>query len=166
VKRTALTRRRRLPRRPVRIDWSALQAAAHGVLERAHAPYSGLHVAAALLAADGRIVTGVNVENASYGLSVCAERNAIGSAVAQGCGELRALLVLSSAPSAITPCGACRQVLQELAPTVAVRCVGRDGRVIETNAAALLPGAFSRSSFRPQRPVPATRRRRAARPSP
>jgi homotetrameric cytidine deaminase len=124
-------------------DWKALQAAARAVLDRAHAPYSGLHVAAALLLPDGRIVTGVNVENASYGLTQCAERNALCAAVTLAGGPARALLLVSSAAAPITPCGACRQVLLELAPEAEVRCLGRDGRALRTRVGALLPGAFS-----------------------
>jgi len=127
-------------------DWAALETAARAVLGRAYAPYSGLHVAAALRMPDGRIVTGVNVENASYGLTLCAERNALSAAVTLGGGAAQALLLVSSAREPITPCGACRQVLLELAPDAAVRCLGRDGgtpRTLRTTAAALLPGAFS-----------------------
>jgi homotetrameric cytidine deaminase len=140
-----MTRTRKVARRArVRAtDWTALQAAARAVLGRAHAPYSGLQVAAALLLPDGRIVTGVNVENASFGLTQCAERNALCTAVTLGGGPARALLLVSSAMAPLTPCGACRQVLLELAPEAEVRCLGRDGRALRTHVGVLLPGAFS-----------------------
>lgn len=141
-------------------DWKALEAAARAVLGRAHAPYSRLHVAAALLLPDGRIVTGVNVENVSYGLTLCAERNALGAAVTLGGGAAHALLLVSSAPEPITPCGACRQVLLELAPDAELRCLGPDGRALRTTVRALLPGAFS------ARALPGASRRAQAKVSP
>ena len=124
------------------IGFAGLRSAAEAVLPSAHAPYSRLHVAAALADRSGRVFTGVNVENASYGLTVCAERNAVAAAVAAGARELSALVVVSSAPRAITPCGACRQVLLELAPELRVRCYGRDGSTLTTSARKLLPHAF------------------------
>lgn len=145
-------------------DWAALEAAARAVLRRAHAPYSGLHVAAALLTPDGRIVTGVNVENASYGLTLCAERNALCAAVTVGAGAARALLLVSSAAEPIAPCGACRQVLLELAPDAEVRCLGHDGGALRTRVAALLPSAFSaRALPTPQRAPAAAQPRRPPR---
>ena len=128
--------------RPKTAGFPALRAAAEAVLPHAHAPYSKLHVAAALADRSGRVYTGVNVENASYGLTVCAERNAVAAAVAAGADELRALVVISSAPHMITPCGACRQVLLELAPDLDVRCYGGDGSKLATTARKLLPHAF------------------------
>jgi cytidine deaminase len=115
------------------------------VLVHAHAPYSRLHVGAAVLDRSGRVFTGVNVENASYGLTVCAERNALAAAVGAGARAPLGLVVVSSAPHAITPCGACRQVLLELAPELPVRCYGRDGSEIVTTVRELLPHAFAAS---------------------
>lgn len=135
-------KRARTPARGGAPDFKALRAAAEATLPNAHAPYSGLHVAAALADASGRVFAGVNVENASYGLTVCAERNAVAAAVAAGARELRALVVVSSAAHAITPCGACRQVLLELAPDLPVRCYGRNGSKLFTTARKLLPDAF------------------------
>ncbi len=90
-----------------------MRRAARAVRRRAYAPYSGFQVGAAVLTAGGRIFTGVNVENASYGLTICAERAAIQAAVAAGQCRLRAVLIV--APHAAPPCGACRQVLAEFA---------------------------------------------------
>ncbi len=124
-----------------------LIAAARAIRDRAHAPYSHFAVGAALLLRDGRIVTGVNVENASYGLTVCAERNAIGTAVAGGDVELAAVAVVTRDGN-VGPCGACRQVLWEFRPRdgapVPVWIAGEsaDVAVVETSLAALLPGAF------------------------
>jgi cytidine deaminase len=95
------------------MNWDALVDAAWAVRENAHAPYSGFLVGAALLAEDGRIFTGCNIENISYGLTQCAERVAIGTAIAAGVRRFLALVVVAETAVPISPCGACRQVLAE-----------------------------------------------------
>lgn len=95
------------------MDWDALLEEAWKARDRAYAPYSKFHVGAALLAADGRIFSGCNVENISYGLTNCAERVAIGAAVAAGAREFVAVAVVADTTVPISPCGACRQVLAE-----------------------------------------------------
>src|SRR5437762_14369986 len=95
------------------IDWSALRAAAMQMTERAHAPYSRLHVGAAGMTADGRVVTGCNVENASYGLTLCAECGLVSALHAAGGGTLVAVSVVASDGSPLLPCGRCRQLLLE-----------------------------------------------------
>jgi cytidine deaminase len=134
------------------IDWTALRSAAQAAASAAYAPYSKFHVGAALLDSDGRIWSGCNVENASYGLSICAERNAVFSAVAHGSRRFSALVVVSSARTPVTPCGACRQVLHEFAPSFEVRCYGRAGDELITSTAALLPHAFSDADLATQDP--------------
>lgn len=119
-----------------------LLKAAREAQQRAHAPYSKFLVGAALLTDKGVIVTGCNVENASYGLTVCAERVALGRAVAEDAGKPVACLVVGPVAEPLTPCGACRQSLLEFNPSMKVICIGRDGRRIETTAAALLPHSF------------------------
>jgi len=95
------------------IDWPALRAAATAAAERAYAPYSGLRVGAAGLAADGSVVTGCNVENASYGLTLCAECGLFSALHASGAGSLRAVAVVAGDGQPLLPCGRCRQLLLE-----------------------------------------------------
>lgn len=122
-------------------------AAARGAAASAHAPYSGLSVGAALLAGDGRIVVGCNVESASFGLTQCAERAALATARVAGVEDVLLVLVASSA-GRIPPCGACRQVLSELAPGAVVlaadasESVGASASVRGWTVAELLPDAF------------------------
>lgn len=112
--------------------------------ERAHAPYSGFRVGAAVRAADGTIYRGCNVESPSYGLTVCAERVALFSARAAGATAYRAIAVAGAAHEdrALPPCGACRQVIHDLAGDVPVLLATLDGRVSRCSAGALLPAAF------------------------
>ena len=120
-----------------------LIAAACAARPNAYAPYSRFTVGAALLADDGRIYTGVNVENASYGLTICAERNAVGAMVVED--GLRILAVAVCTENGVTPCGACRQVLSEFTDDevdVPVWIVDGQGGVRETTLAALLPDDF------------------------
>jgi cytidine deaminase len=132
----------------VAVDFQALRLAAEAALGRAYAPYSGFRVSAALWNDDGRVITGVNVENVSYGLTVCAERNALATAVVQNARVITGAVVLCSGPTAITPCGACRQVISELAPNAELRCYGSDGTELRFTASELLPSRFT---FEPER---------------
>jgi cytidine deaminase len=122
-------------------ELEALVAAAAAARGRAYAPYSGFAVGAAVLDADGRLHIGCNVENASYGLSVCAERHAVAAAVAAGAAELRGAAVVTATAPPASPCGACRQVLTEFGdfPVVLANLRG-DRRV--TTVSELLPAAF------------------------
>ncbi len=132
------------------VDWEALRARALAALPNAHAPYSGFRVAAALLTRDGRVFTGVNVENASYGLTVCAERNAVGAAVTAGARAFSAIAVVCSGTEPPAPCGACRQVLAEFPPAFEVRAYGPGDALLATHTDALLPHAFGPAAFRPK----------------
>lgn len=124
------------------VDWDALVAAAWRVREQAYAPYSHYRVGAALLAEDGRVFVGANVENASYGLCLCAERAAIGTAVAAGARHFVAIAVVTQGSEPGSPCGMCRQVLAEFAPSFPVRCVSEGGATLDSSTDALLPHAF------------------------
>ena len=122
-----------------------LMRAARQAREQAYAPYSSFRVGAAVLTRDGRTFTGCNVENASYGLCNCAERTALFSAVAAGCrpGDFVQLAVIADTPEAVSPCGACRQVMAELcSETMPVLLGNLADAVRETTVGALLPGSF------------------------
>lgn len=124
------------------VDFDALERAAWEVRENAYAPYSHYRVGAALLGDDGRIYRGANVENASYGLCLCAERSAVAAAVANGVQRFEALVVATGGERAGAPCGMCRQVLAELGPSFPVRCVSEGGDRFDTTVEELLPRAF------------------------
>lgn len=114
---------------------------------RAYAPYSHFHVGAALLCADGTIVDGCNVENASYPAGTCAERVALGAAVVAGHREFTAVAIATDAPDATPPCGICRQALAEFAPGIAVVAIDGTGRVTRWTLDALLPHPFTPASL-------------------
>ena len=124
--------------------WEPLLAAAWEAWGRAYVPYSGFHVGAALLLADGTVVAGCNVENASYPATLCAERNAIGGAVVRGLevGGLQALVVVTEAELLTPPCGICRQVLAEFAEDLPILMANRKDRTLG-DIRELLPQAFT-----------------------
>jgi cytidine deaminase len=124
-------------------EWQQLADAAKAASAYAYCPYSGFRVGAAVLTDHGLIASGCNVENASFGLTVCAERNAIFRAVADGAKAIVALALYSPTPEPTTPCGACRQVLAEFGREARVRCVCDGPSVAEFTIAELLPGAFA-----------------------
>lgn len=124
-----------------------LVAAATAVREKAFAPYSGFRVGAALEAADGTVVTGCNVESASYGLTCCAERVAIFKGVSEGLTRFVRVAVVTDAAKLTPPCGACRQLLWEFAPTATVTLANLAGEVAEYTVAALLPHGFDAANL-------------------
>jgi cytidine deaminase len=120
-----------------------LLVAARAVRRRAHAPYSRFQVGAAVLDERGRVHVGCNVENASYGLTICAERNAIASAVAAGARQIRAVAVVTSTRPAAAPCGACRQVMAEFGTDdTLVLLASLTGTATSRLLGALLPESF------------------------
>ncbi|MCU0680986.1 MAG: cytidine deaminase [Polyangiaceae bacterium] len=129
-------------------DWAELERAAIEVRARAYAPYSRYLVGAALLGEDGRVYVGCNVENASYGLTVCAERSACVGMVAAGCRRVAAVVVITAGAAPGSPCGMCRQTLSEFGGDevplrmLALDAAGAPSRRAETTLGALLPGRF------------------------
>lgn len=124
-------------------DWPEMEAAARTAAGNAYVPYSRFAVGAALLTADGRIVTGCNVENAAYGLTNCAERTAVFRArVEANMQEIVAICIYTPTATPTPPCGSCRQVLNEFGPTMRVRMICDGPETIDTTLDALLPGAF------------------------
>jgi cytidine deaminase len=127
------------------IPWERMFSAAEKAKQNAWAPYSKFHVGAAVLTAEGEIVSGCNVENSSYGLSVCAERNAIGRAVGEGARKISAVVVVADTEKPCPPCGTCRQVIAEFAsPETPIRSRTPDGEVARYTLSELLPFAFTR----------------------
>jgi cytidine deaminase len=123
------------------MNFDPLIDAAKKARGQAYAPYSKFAVGAALLAKSGRIITGCNVENLSFGLTICAERAAVCSAIAMGEKEFEAIAVVADSQSPVTPCGACRQVLAEFADDLAVCSANlEDARFVST-LRELLPRA-------------------------
>ena len=125
-------------------DRRRLLEAAKAAAARAYCPYSRFPVGAAVLGGSGAVFAGCNVENASYGLTSCAERNAVAALVAAGESppRVRAALVYTPTPAPTAPCGACRQVLNEFGPDCLVVCACDGPDVVEAPLDGLLPGAF------------------------
>lgn len=112
--------------------------------EKAYVPYSKFPVGAALLTKDGKVIHGCNIENASYGLTNCAERTALFKAYSEGITEFSAIAVIGDTAGPIPPCGACRQVLLELGGAdTPVYLSNLNGDILETTVKELLPGAFT-----------------------
>ncbi len=127
-------------------QYEALIAAAKKARENAHAPFSNFRVGAALRAQSGRVFTGCNVENATLGLTCCAERVAIFKAVSEGERGFDAIAVVADTDALTPPCGACRQIIWEFCGDVPVILANLKGKVVEETSGALLPHPFD-SSF-------------------
>jgi cytidine deaminase len=119
-----------------------LVAAATAAREKAFAPYSKFKVGAALEAEDGTVVPGCNVESASFGLTICAERCAIFRGVTDGYRCFKRVVVVTDTPTPTPPCGACRQLLWEFAPDAEVLLANLKGDVVRWTVRDLIPGAF------------------------
>jgi cytidine deaminase len=134
------------PPAPAKAD--ELIAAARAVRSHAYAPYSNYHVGAAVRGGSGRIYAGANVENASYGLALCAERSAVATAIAAGETAITAVAVITATSPPAAPCGMCRQVLAEFGPdALPVALVNDAGEREDTTLGALLPHAFRRNDL-------------------
>jgi cytidine deaminase len=127
-------------------EYDALIAAAKQARENAHAPYSNFRVGAALRAKSGRVFSGCNVENATLGLTCCAERTAIFKAVSEGERGFEAIAVVADTDTLTPPCGACRQIIWEFCGDVPVIMANLKGKVLQEKMSILLPRAFD-SSF-------------------
>ena len=125
------------------MDWTPLIEAARQAREGAYAPYSRFKVGAALLTSDGTVFTGCNVENRSYGLCLCAERLAVGKAVAAGAKEFSAIVVITDCSPVGMPCGMCLETLTEFAPDLPVLCINLDGERREQGLRDLHPSPFT-----------------------
>lgn len=125
-----------------------LLSVARRARERAYAPYSGFRVGAAVRAESGAVYPGCNIENASYGLTLCAEQVAVAQAVSSGERRLVAIAVSAESADAVWPCGRCRQMLLEFGPDMAVLTEGPDGEPLRRTLADLLPDAFGAEAMR------------------
>jgi cytidine deaminase len=123
-------------------DRERLLKAAGQARNHAYAPYSGFRVGAAILTGDGAVFAGCNVENGSYGLTICAERVALFKAVSEGSVNLEAIALLTDTPEPVMPCGACRQALAEFNPDLAVISGTVQGKAVSRRLSELLPDAF------------------------
>jgi cytidine deaminase len=132
-----------------RMENSRLVEAAIAARANAHAPYSNFAVGAALECADGTVFTGCNVENLSFGLTMCAERVAIGAAVVAGHRDFRCIAIVADTDSPISPCGACRQVMAEFHPSLKILSATLDGKTEEFTLEQLLPRASTGILNRP-----------------
>ena len=124
-----------------------LVAAAAAAMKRAYAPYSKFKVGAAIRTWSGEIICGCNLENASFGATVCAERNAVAQAVVAGCRKFVALAVVTPSHPPAPPCGLCRQVLVEFADDMPILLVNNSGELVRTNLQLLLPFSFTKKQL-------------------
>ena len=119
-----------------------LKAAAVTMLDRAYCPYSHFAVGAALECSDGTVFTGCNIENAAYGLTICAERTAIFKAISEGHRDFKRIVIAGKSEDYCVPCGSCRQVMQEFAPQMEVICLNGKGEAKHFALKELLPYGF------------------------
>ena len=124
------------------VEWNKLAELAKEAQANAYAPYSRFRVGCALVSDTGNVYSGCNVENASYPVTMCAERGAISAAVVNGDKSFTQLMLITDADTPESPCGACRQVLQEFAPDLEIVSIGKNGTEQRWTMAELLPAPF------------------------
>lgn len=124
------------------IDWAPLVRQAWAARERAYAPYSKFAVGAVILAGSGEVFSGCNVENVSFGLTICAERNAVTAAIQAGARNFLGIAIVADTETPVVPCGACRQFMAEFHPGLPIHVVGRDGASRSWILSELLPSPF------------------------
>lgn len=130
------------------MEWSYLTEKAIEAKENAYAPYSGFRVGAAVLAESGKVFTGCNVENASYGASICAERTAVVKAVSEGDTVIKAIAINSDSEGYTFPCGICRQVIAEFCDEeTPIICSNKNGKYVEYLFKDILPHAFTKKDL-------------------
>lgn len=129
------------------MKYTALVDAAKKAKRHAHAPYSNFRVGAAVLTKSGEIITGCNIENSSYSLTMCAERTAIFKAMSESKTAFTALAIVSDDPELITPCGACRQVILDLAGNIDIILTTKNGNIKILKMNKLLPYPFTGRSL-------------------
>lgn len=128
-------------------DLVQLLAAAQAARKQAYIPYSHFAVGAAVLTSTGQIFPGCNIENSAYPVTICAERVALSSAYAAGQRDIVAIAVVADTPGPVSPCGACRQVMLELAPHCTVLLANLQNETLRTSPTELLPGGFTADSL-------------------
>ena len=128
----------------VEIDWGLLAEQAWAARKQAYAPYSKFAVGAALLAESGEVYAGCNVENISFGLTICAERSAVAAAIQAGSRKFSGIAIVADTDDAVVPCGACRQFLAEFHPSLPIQTFGRGGVSRSWLLSELLPVPFSK----------------------
>ncbi|MBI5021033.1 MAG: cytidine deaminase [Ignavibacteriales bacterium] len=130
------------------MNYKNLVKKAEAAQKHSHAPYSNLRVGAALLTSSNKIYTGCNIENSSFSLTICAERTAIFKAISNGERKFKAIAINSDKIEFIPPCGACRQVLLDLAGDIDIVLSNRKGKITVTKLNILLPASFNNSIFK------------------
>jgi len=128
----------------VEIDWELLAERAWSARKQAYAPYSGFSVGAALLVESGKVYAGCNVENISFGLTICAERSAATAAIQAGSRKFTGIAIAADTKTAVVPCGACRQFLAEFNPSIPIQTFGRGGVSGSWLLSDLLPSPFAK----------------------